>query len=506
MMKIAKNPYWEYYRKRWGALVLIFSVAFVTYVFLGLCLSYPVVFTKNDLFFGADSARAFRDLTQIQYDHPRTKVHPLFPLLTETITLLVNGAVNRPTMSVILVESFCGALSLSLFWSILKRKDVGLLVRGIFTFLLGASFSGMIFSTIPETFVFAELGLVGFWYLVTLLANSRSPVSRNEEFLLVCGGVICFGITLTNYVSYLIGLTYLLLSRLDIKGAVKKFLTINTINALITVALCKFQQFVWSWCPLFWTSIVDWLQGAEYEETLYMNWSVNLDKTVIWFKQCILYPLLSAGIYMRKIRKKYFISFSEYPRWASLVLAVFLFIVIVCVFAFLCRMAKGFDFAEHGYMLSLILALIGNLGLHYFYGYGGAFIYSCHYLFLFLLIVAIALDRVESRNVKAGAIVSLLLFSVIMAGNNLWRYFQVAQLALNTVKNSVFLLKAVKGTIACGGLLFLGIIWWLYVSRRKNISLTLDETPKTIIRQFTRVIQVYMVIVFIVGIMISYNW
>lgn len=39
----------------------IFSVFFLLYVFLGLCISYTVNFETN-IFFGADNARAFLDL------------------------------------------------------------------------------------------------------------------------------------------------------------------------------------------------------------------------------------------------------------------------------------------------------------------------------------------------------------------------------------------------------------------------------------------------------------
>lgn len=505
MKKTNREYHLEYIWKRLDAPVLIFCLAFVVYVFLGLCLSYKAF--DSNMFFCADNWRAFLDLTNIEYSHYRTKVHPLFPLLTETVTLLVDGAVNRPAMSVILVESFCGALTLSLFWSTLKCKDVSPLVRGVFTFIFGASFSMMVFSTVPETFVFAGLGLMGFWYLVALLSGSRGPFSRNEEFLLICGGIVCFGITLTNYVSYLIGLTYLLLCRLDVKGAVKKFLTVNALNTVIIVALCNFQRFVWRQCPLFWTSIIAALRGAKYEETKYMNWSVNLDKTVKWIKQCVLCPLLSPDMYLRDPEKAYHpIVFTKFPIGISLVLAVFLLIVGGCVLAYLLQMTKGFNSSEHGYMLSLILAWMGNMVLHYIYGYSEAFMYSPHYLFLFLLVAAVSIDRVKARNVKAGVIVGLLLFCAVMVGNNLWRYFQTAQLALSTVKSSVFLVKAVKGTIMCGGLLFLGVIWRLDKNNGKSISAIPEENPNAVVQLFVRVIKVYLAIVFVVGMMIAYNW
>lgn len=443
-------------------------------------------------------------MTDIEYSHYRTKVHPLFPLLTETITLLVDGAVNRPTMSVILVESFCASLTLSLFWSALKHKDVGSMVRNVFTFLFGASFSMMILSAVPETFIFAELGLMGFWYLVTLLSGSKGPFSRNEEFLLICGGIACFGITLTNYISYLIGLAYLLLCRLHVKGAGKKFLTINALNAVTIAALCKFQQFVWRQCPLFWTSLVQGLRGNGYEDLSYTNWSINMNKTVAWFKQCILYPLMSSDIYLQNPEGT--ISFAKFPFWASLALAVFLFIVGGYVLAYLYKMTKKFSFVEHGYMLSLILAWIGNMVLHYIYSSEEAFIYSPHYLFLFLLVAAVSLDRAENRNVKAGAISALLLFCIVMAGNNFWRYFQMRQLALSMVESSVFLVKAVKGTVMCGGFLFLGVIWRLYKNQRKTISALAEQNPNAIVQQFVRAVKVYLAIVFVVGMMIAYNW
>lgn len=178
IMAKAKNTVFRDRRLR------IFCSAFLLYLFLGMCLSYYTAFDTN-MFFGADNARVFQDLTNITGEHYRVSVHPLLIFLTETIILLIDGVVNRPMMSVILVEAFCGGLSVCLFDAILGQKQVDRKIRNLYAFLYAFSFSNMIFSTVPETFIFAALGLLLFWRFAAGAGEIQGDFSGKEIFLLV---------------------------------------------------------------------------------------------------------------------------------------------------------------------------------------------------------------------------------------------------------------------------------------------------------------------------------
>lgn len=496
---------WTYCKKNVRIEVLIFGVVFMIYAFLGLCISYKMIDTN--IFFGADNRRAFEDLACIKVNHYRTTVHPLFPLLAETITLFVNGIVNRSEMAVILIEAFCGALSVSLFYSILKRTNTEYLIRVLFTLIYGFSFSMLIFSTVPETFILSAVGLLGFWYFVILISGSDDQFTKKECFLLIFFGIVCFGITLTNYIFYMVGLIYLLLCRYDIKKGIKFFLKINIINVIIIVILCRFQQFIWNDCPLFWPGIIDGICGRGYKETAYMNWSFTFPKTVVWVKQIAFTPLLSSDVNLQNPGEDYHpILFSEYAPSMKLLLLVFYIFLTGCIIFNLIKQIKRFHLTKNGYMIALLIAYTGNLVLHYIYGYNECFIYSPHYLFYYLLISGISLKYVGNQKIKKIIMLGLLFFVVIEVVNNLSCFFQTANLALSTMDSSVGLIHAAKGAILCGSLLFVAFVGWMYRCRKGKVQVASSQNVEQQIQCFCKVIKIYVAVIIITGLFIAFNF
>lgn len=496
---------WTYCKKNISIEVLIFGVAFVIYVFLGLCISYKMIDTN--IFFGADNRRAFEDLTCIKVNHYRTTVHPLFPLLTETITLFVNGMVNRSEMSVILIESFCGALVVSLFYSILKRTNTEYLIRVLFMLIYGFSFSMLIFSTVPESFIFSAVGLLGFWYFISLISGSNDKFTKKECFLLIFFGIVCFGTTLTNYIFYMVGLIYLLLCRYDIKKGVKFFFNINIINVVLVVILCKFQQFIWNDCPLFWTGIIDGICGRGYDEVMWMNWLITFPKTMAWVKQIAFTPLLSSDVGLQNPGEDYHpVLFYEYTSFMKLLLFVFYILLVGCIIYYLIKRLKRFNMAKDGYMIALLVAYVGNLVLHYIYGYNECFIYSPHYLFYFLLVSGISLENVGNRKIKKAIVLGLLFFVVIEVVNNLSCFFQTANLALSTMNSSIGLIHAAKGAVLCGSFLLVAFAGGIYRCRKGKVQLALSQNEKLQIQWFCKGIEIYGIVVFITGLFIAFNY
>lgn len=497
--------FWMYCKKNIGIPVLIFGTAFMIYIFLGICISYKMIDTN--IFFGADNVRVFEDLTCIKGDHYRTKVHPLFLLLAETVTLFFNGIVNYPEMSVILLEAFCGAMSVSLFYSILKRMNTDYLIRSLFTFIYGFSFSILIFSTVPETFIFSSVGLIGFWYFLVLISGGNDSLSNKEFILLVFFGIICFGFTLTNYTFYIVGMIYLLLCRYEKKEAVKLFFKINIINVIIIIVLCGFQRFIWTDCPFFWTSIIEGICGHGYEETQYMDWSFTFSKTVTWIKQIAFAPLLSSDVYLRNPKENYHpILFSDYALPVKLLLVSFYLLSVGCIFFALIKRLKKFDLKKDGYMIAFLVSYVGNLVLHYFYGYNECFMYSPHYLFYFLIIFGISLESIVNKKVKKNITLGLLLFCVVEFINNLSYFFKTAHLALSTVNSSILLTYATKGAALCGNILLFVSIWWIYRNWKEEVQLISDQNMEKHIQWLCKGIKIYGAIVIITGLFIAFNF
>lgn len=487
--------------------LLLFFTVFLFYVFGGLCISYQVAFSKN-IFFGADNARAFRDLTDIGYSHYRTKVHPLFPLLTETITLLVDGIVNYPAMSVILVESFCGALSVCLFDAIMEQRNVGKSLRNLFTGIYAFSFSTIIFSTVPETFIFAATGLLGFWYFISVSARQKGVFTRQENVLLVFFGVLCCGITLTNYVFYLFGIIYLLSCRYPFKEAVKSFFKIQLLNIGVLILACLFQKFVWNQCPLFWDSLLEGVINPEaFEETRYMNWDFNILKTKQWLKQTLLCPLISPTVYLHNPGTDDFqILFGSYSGFLKVFLLCFLILQAFCFIAWLINIPKQYNHGRDGYVICLLAAYLGNLILHYIYGFYETFIFSQHYLFYILLATALVLNGMKNQMLKQYVTVGFGVFLLTEGTNNIKRFFQTAEIALSTADTFIKYRHAVEGTILCAALLATGILGWKYISAQYLDSRPVHKGTKAYTWKFCIFAGVYGILIMVTGLFIAFNY
>ena len=145
--------------------IYYFAFLFSFYIFLGICISYPITYDTDNIFFSADNRRAFFDMVNITGSHYRIKVHPELLILVQAPTLLLNGFVNHHRMTVIVMEAFCGTLSGYIFYEILKCRKIEVHIRKLVTAIYVFSFSNIIFSTVPETFIFANLGLISYWYV-----------------------------------------------------------------------------------------------------------------------------------------------------------------------------------------------------------------------------------------------------------------------------------------------------------------------------------------------------
>ena len=141
-----------------------------------------------DTLFGADSYRAYEDLVVVIADHGRVKIHPLFLIFTQTITVFVNGIVNNSSLAIIIEEAFCGGLSVCFLNAIFKRLNISKTLNTILTLMYGFSFSVLIFATSSETFIFAGVGLIIYWYIVTYLIGRTGDLSWKEKILLIFFG------------------------------------------------------------------------------------------------------------------------------------------------------------------------------------------------------------------------------------------------------------------------------------------------------------------------------
>lgn len=240
--KSLKN-FWEGFTLKLNAchneLFAFFVFAF--YLCLGMSLSRLNTLEVYDFYFNADTPRVYGDLTNIYANHYRVKVHPLFLILLQPFVLLAKRIVGDAATAVVIVEAFVGTVLVISVKKILEKCCGDMRAVCLLTLIFMASFSNMIFATVPETFIFAGAFLAIFWsYVVEHL--DAPDFSPKQMILLSFMGITSFGITLTNYVQYLIGLLALVIAGFpSIRQRIWIFIKINVING-IAILLLAFVQ------------------------------------------------------------------------------------------------------------------------------------------------------------------------------------------------------------------------------------------------------------------------
>lgn len=448
--------------------LLVFMGVFLVYAFLGAYITGDMP-RHNDLFFGADHLRVYSELTDMAADAGRLPVHPLFRLGAASFTVAAGDLLRDPTAAVVGAQALCGALSVCCFYLILVDNKVGRAMGALFTAIYGASFSMLLFSAVPETFIFACAGLVSYWYFVSFSSKQEGPLSKTEWALLLFWGVLSAAVTVTNYVSYLIGLVTLLSLRCDRKGACKGFCLVNITNAGAGAALCALQKLLWQQSPPFLTNLLQGSLGDYAGEAAYMNWQLSWEKTADWLRQTFFYPLFSGEVHLlhyyknsQSTLRRHSILFSGYGAlWAKILPGVLFVLLTGCILLRLLHGLRRSHRRENGFFFGLLGACCANLALHYVYGYNygynglEGFLYSPHYLFLTLAAGALAVDRAVRENPKVRrCIVGFLgVFALGQAYNNLHQFFAAADLAIGA-ERALYAQKAAAmllpfGCVAC---------------------------------------------------------
>ena len=147
----------------------------IFYFILGIYFTYFYT-SKMDFLFGADNKRVIGDITNIFYNHYRVKVHPLYILLLQPLTLILSGLTIDKLLAAIIISSIVSSLSVILIYKIatmfIKNEKIKILISLMF----GFSFSQLVFTASIESFNFASFFLILLWYFVIkMLKETEKP-------------------------------------------------------------------------------------------------------------------------------------------------------------------------------------------------------------------------------------------------------------------------------------------------------------------------------------------
>jgi len=187
--------------RRWWPLALphlyypvVIAVCVCAYVHLALSVCGTRATAEINILFGADASRVIDDMTCPEGNHFRTKMHPLFVLLTCPTGTALSGAIPNKALVGGMIVVAIGAATLVVFALTLHALGIPHARGVIYVALLGSSGAFLTWSAIPETHMLGGLGVMLACYLVA---------SRRHPLLLVPAGLIAGGAALPNLAPWL---------------------------------------------------------------------------------------------------------------------------------------------------------------------------------------------------------------------------------------------------------------------------------------------------------------
>ncbi len=417
------NDYFERKKIKRNSIIL-FLTFFSFYILLGIFLSVNTYVRSNmDLLFGTDTLRVGLDMSDIYYDHYRTRVHPLFVLFTQPLVFLINGITHNLFISMNILLSFAGALCVTLIYIICKKFEHNNKFSIIISIIFGFSFSNMIFSSSTEVYIFAMLFLMLLWIVVINILK-RDFFTRNDFIYLVLLSIMCLGITITNYIVFLIACFILLISK---KVKLKEIVLINIISIVILIFLSFFQNAVWHN-----TAVIYGNANTNYsEENLYIDKNPKMQNLKNIVKNDLINPIVASGIYLGHSENNLNTKI-VYFTTPNIVTIIFILLILLL---FLIMMLKNFKYNKL-INLGLILTLIFNSLLHIIYGNNSSFIYASHFIYIYFMLFVINF-RCNNHKIKFINIF-MLVFCLLQLFFNIKTFSKLVNIVGNIVGINYF--------------------------------------------------------------------
>jgi hypothetical protein len=428
---------------------IIALVFFIIYLALGILFSYRgETYKTNNFFFEADNFRALYDLTSFEFNHYRTKVHPIFVLLFQPIAVMFNILFKSDILSVIVLESIIAALNIITIYKIFKTIKIKEKMNIILTLIYGFSFSSLIFVSIPETFVFASFLLLLMWLYIIKLFYSDKKINTINYIVLVLTGIGALSITVTNFVQFIIAIFFLLLYKQKTHKIIKSILAtilLTIISFGITSGLALIQKKIWPTAMNFHEYLVDFSYNDKNEEKYYMSKNIEIQNIKESYKTVFVNSFVPNKI----IIKNEMAWFSK-PNILSIMLSLVLisFIIFGIIKAFL----KKDNPREKLLITSITGSLLYNFVLHLIYGTYESFLYSQHFTFLVIILIGLGFKnaRKKYRNISFLIFVAYLLLQLILNLNSLLTLNKLIiekYGIINDNLKNVYLLNFLKGLL-----------------------------------------------------------
>jgi hypothetical protein len=351
-----------------------------------------VVESSFDAWFGADTGRVFGDMVFHDGNHYRTKVHPLFVLITLPPVYVIRKALDLQAITVVrlFIALVAGLWVSSLF--ILLRLITNRRIDATLFSLLGAVSAAAIFwFVVPETYPFGSLSMVLALCFVTLTQHYQF-----SSLWYMAVSALTFSFTVTN------GMVGLLVTFVNHRW--KRFLLITAGTFCLLGVLLLVQKAVFPTSAAI-TDVIN--QGSEQEYIL----SPKSGGPLHSIKSLVAHTLVMPAIqvlgtdpeppHLPLMSIQHSIPGSG-SLWGALAVVVWTSLLGLGLWAL-------FSAKKHLKLrIVLGLTLLGQVGLHAIYG-DETFLYSLH--FAPLLVILAALSTLTPARSLALVLAGILVLS-----------------------------------------------------------------------------------------------
>jgi len=325
--------------------------------------------SAGDVWFDADAPRVYANMTARGSDHYRTKVHPLFSLLTYTpVAGLRSGLGIGPATAVRLLVAAVAAAWLAVVFTLLRLIGCRRLDAVLFSALAACSASALFWFVVPEAYGFGSLSI-----LLALTVVALAERRQLGMLTYTCASAMTLSFTITNWMAGIIATA--------VQHPWRRALQI-TVNAFcIVVALWVVQK-------AFFPSAQFFLGDTEEERyVLRPDSGGPLEVAQAFFLHSLVMPSITpmprakaTDWPMMRVQPSAPGSAGPYGQ-----IGVVLWVILLNLGVWALFRSEG-----HGrFRLALALTLLGQLSLHVVYG-RETFLYALHFGPLLVLVAALA--------------------------------------------------------------------------------------------------------------------
>ena len=413
-------------------------------------------------------------MTIVQFNHYRVMVHPLFVILIQTPTQIINFLIHDKVLCAVLIQSIFGAMAVFLLNYILEKLNIEKKLKAIFVVVYALSFTQIVFNMTIETYMFASALLILMFAFV--LNKIDKDFTNLDLIILVILGILSLGITITNYVQFAIASFILIMWHAKNKNKnayLNSFYLFILINASVIGLSCflsEIQSVIYNNAPLFFRDNLNSIITSSSEETLYIS-RLNFTSFANQFKTIFGTSFFCNAVIFTQNTSKKIIAFGEINLFVMLIISLIITFYIYITSKFIKDNFKNLK--QHKFIIIIFLAFIFNFLLHLVYGNTVAFLYTGHYLFLLIILFAYVINNQKWYDKKwfRSCLLGFLIIEILYNASALINIFDYLNNSFAPIENiSVWVLIIIF-------LVILTLIFLLNLNIKIKLILVILLTP-----------------------------